>query len=170
VARIEAGLLLTDVDFFSARKALTASQRYTPFDMGLDRLVDAAKERFIGRDALAAARVRGPARRIVGLAVDWADVERLYDAAGLPPAIAAAASRVPVPVFAGGRQIGRLTSSTWSPILKQMIGLATVAVDSATLGTRLEIEYTVDVVRHRAGARVVPTPFFNPPRKTQTPP
>ena len=170
VARIEAGLLLIDVDFYSARKALTASQLYTPFEMSLDRLVDLNKTSFIGREALAAERMRGPARRIVGLAVEWTDVEALYEAVGLPPLAVATASRVAVPVFAGSRQIGRLTSSTWSPVLKKMIGLATVEAAFSGPRTTLEVEHTVDAVRHRVRAEVVPTPFFNPKRKTQTPP
>lgn len=170
VARIEAGLLLLDVDFFSARRALTESQRYTPFQMNLDRLVDVTKPGFIGRRALIRERTSGPARRIVGVAVDWTDVERLYSAVGLPPLAVATASRLAVPVFGGGRQVGRMTSSTWSPVLKQMIGLATVDSSFATIGSKIEIEHTVDVVRHRVGATVVETPFFNPRRKTATPP
>lgn len=170
VARIEAGLLLIDVDFFSARKALTNSQLYTPYEMSLDRLVDLEKHPFIGQRALRAERQRGPKRRIVGLRIEWHDVEALYEAVGLPPAAAATASRVAVPVFAGGRQVGRMTSSTWSPVLKQMIGLATVESAFAGAGTHLEVEHTVDAVRHRVGARVTPTPFFNPKRKTATPP
>ena len=170
VARIEAGLLLIDVDFFSARKALTASQVYSPFEMGLDRLVDLDKDAFVGWRALAAERRRGPARRIVGLAIDWPDVEVLYEAVGLPPLAIATASRVAVPVFAGSRQIGRMTSSTWSPVLKQMIGLATVEAAFSGQGSRLEVEHTVDAVRHLVGARIVPTPFFNPKRKVALPP
>jgi len=173
VARIEAGLLLLDVDFFSARRALTQSQRYTPFQMGLDRLVDLIKPSFIGRRALAAQvakRSAGISRRIVGVAIDWPDVERLYSAVGLPPLAVATASRVAVPVFAAGTQIGRMTSSTWSPVLKQMIGLATVEAAYADPGSKIEVEHTVDVVRHRVGATVVQTPFFNPRRKTATPP
>jgi len=170
VARIEAGLLLLDVDFVSARKAVTASQRYTPFDMNLDRLVDLSKPSFVGRRALAAQKAAGVSRRIVGLAIEWTDVERLYAAVGLPPLALATASRVPVPVCAGGRQVGRMTSSTWSPVLKQMIGLATVAASAAAIDTRVEVEHTVDVVRHRVSATVVRTPFFNPRRKTSTPP
>jgi glycine cleavage system T protein (aminomethyltransferase) len=170
VARIEAGLLLIDVDFFSVRRALTGSQYYTPFEMGLDRLVDLSKGPFIGRKALAAERTRGPARRIVGVVVDWRDIEARYEAVGLPPLAEATASRVAVPVFAGGRQVGRMTSSTWSPLLKQMIGLATVEASCAAPGGRLEVEHTVDAVRHRVGATVVVTPFFNPKRKTATPP
>jgi len=170
VARIEAGLLLIDVDFFSARKALTASQLYTPFEMSMDRLVDAAKDRFIGRQALVAERARGPRRRIVGLTVDWPDVEALYEAVGLPPLGQATASRVAVPVYAGTKQVGRMTSSTWSPTLKQMIGLATLEAPFSGLGTKLDVEHTVDAERHRVGAVVTKTPFFNPKRKTETPP
>jgi aminomethyltransferase len=170
VARIEAGLLLIDVDFVSARRALTSSQYYTPFEMGLDRLVDLTKPSFIGRAALAAQRRAGPPKRIVGLAVEWTDVEPLYEAVGLPPLAVATASRVAVPVFAGSRQIGRMTSSTWSPVLKQMIGFATVEAGFSGAGSRLDVEHTVDVVRHRVGATVVTTPFFNPSRKTATPP
>lgn len=170
IARIEAGLLLIDVDFFSVRRALAASQQYTPFEMGLDRLVDLAKRPFIGRDALRAERARGAGRRVVGLAIDWLAVEALYTAVGLPPVVPAAASRLPVPVYADGRQVGRMTSSTWSPVLKRMIGLATIESGQSSPGTRLEVEHTVDVVRHRVGAEVVRTPFFNPRRKTATPP
>jgi len=170
VARIEAGLLLIDVDFVSARKAMTPSQLYTPLEMGLDRLVDLSAPGFIGHDALAAEAARGPARRIVGIEVAWDDVERLYDAVGLPPAASPVASRLAVPVYAGARQCGRMTSSTWSPVLKKMIGLATVDAEFAAAGSALQVEHTVDAVRHRVGARVVSTPFFNPKRKTRTPP
>jgi aminomethyltransferase len=170
VARIEAGLLLIDVDFVSARKAMTRSQVYTPLEMGLERLVDLEAPGFIGHEALAAEASRGPARRIVGVQIAWDDVERLYDAVGLPPLAQATASRLAVPVYAGGRQCGRMTSSTWSPTLKKMIGLATIDAGFAGVGSVLDVEHTVDAVRHRVGARVVPTPFFNPKRKTRTPP
>lgn len=165
VARIEAGLLLIDVDFVSARKGLTASQIYSPFELGLGRLVDFNKERFVGREALAAEHAVAPKRRIVGVALDWTAVERLYDAVGLPPMAQAVASRVAVPVYAGGSQIGRMTSSTWSPVLKQMIGLATIAASHTSNGSSVEVEHTVEATRHRVTATVVPTPFFNPPRK-----
>jgi aminomethyltransferase len=138
--------------------------------MGLDRLVDLDKDAFVGRSALLDERAHGSRRRIVGLAIEWLDVEALYDAVGLPPLAVATASRVAVPVFAGSKQIGRMTSSTWSPVLKQMIGLATVESAFSGPGSRLEVEHTVDAVRHRVGATVVATPFFNPKRKTATPP
>jgi aminomethyltransferase len=170
VARIEAGLLLIDVDFVSVRKALTASRIYSPLEMNLERLVDFDKTSFVGREALVAERARGPKRRIVGLAIDWTDVERLYEAVGLPPLAQATASREALPVLAGGRQVGRVTSSTWSPTLKQMIAIATLDAAVAGVHSTVEVEHTVDAVRHRVRARVTPTPFFNPRRKTATPP
>jgi aminomethyltransferase len=170
IARVEAGLLLIDVDFASARKALSASGIYTPYEMGFDRLVDLRKPRFTGRRALAAEQARGPRRRIVGLMVDWPDVAARYEAAGLPPLPPQTVSRVPVPVFANGGQVGRVTSMVWSPMIKQLIGIATVETAHAGLGARLEVEHTVDATRHHAGATVVSMPFFNPSRKIDTPP
>ena len=170
VARIEAGLLLIEVDFFSSRKAMIASQMYTPYELGMGRLVSPAKGRFIGQRALREEQARGPARQIVGLEIDWNEVEKLYDAAGLAPAVAATASRVATPVYRNGRQVGKATSTTWSPVLKRMIALASVEQPHYAEGTDVVFEITVEAVRHRVAAKVVKTPFFNPPRKTATPP
>ena len=169
VARIEAGLLLIDVDFNSSKKALIDEQKYSPFEMGLGRLVHFDKNRFIGQSALLAEQKRGHVREIVGLEIDWPAVESLYENVGLPPAVSPIASRVAVPVFKDGTQVGKATSSTWSPTLKKMIALATIDRQHARSGTKLQFEITVEAVRHRAGATVVKTPFFNPKRKTATP-
>ena len=93
VARVEAGLLLIDVDFHSSKKALIEAQKYTPFEMGLGRLVQLDAGPFVGRGALAGERRTGPARQIVGLEIDWPAVEKLYEQVGLPPQLSAAASR-----------------------------------------------------------------------------
>jgi aminomethyltransferase len=166
VARVEAGLLLIDVDFLGSKKALTEAQMYTPYEMGLGRLVSTDKSRFIGQRALREERQRGHARQVVGLELDWTEVERLYDAAGLPPAVGASASRTAVPVYRSGRQIGRATTTTWSPVLKRMIALATIDRPWYAEGTVVQMEVTIEAVRHKVPARVVKTPFFNPPRKT----
>jgi glycine cleavage system T protein (aminomethyltransferase) len=166
VARIEAGLLLIEVDFFSSRKALIAAQQYSPYEMGLGRLVQIDKAAFVGQSALRAEHARGPARQIVGLSVHWEEVEALYETLQLPPQVPATASRVAVPVYRNGAQVGKATSTTWSPVLKKLIALATVEGEGARVGSRLEMEVTVEAVRHRVGATVTPTPFFNPPRKT----
>ncbi len=170
VARIEAGLLLTDVDFHSSKKALIEPQKYSPFEMGLSRLVQLDKGRFVGQAALAEERRRGSAREIVGLEIDWTELEAIYEKVGLAPQIPAAASRVAVPVYKDGAQVGRATSTTWSPTLKRLIALATVSRPHAAAGTGVSIEMTVEAVRHLVAARVVKTPFFSPPRKTATPP
>jgi len=170
VARVEAGLLLIDVDFFSSKKALIDQQRYSPYELGLGRLVGLEKSRYVGMQALREEHVRGPARQIVGLVLEWTEVERLYERLGLPPTVGATASRVAVPVYDGRRQVGRATTTTWSPVLKRMIALATVERPHYVVGTRLQIEVTVEAVRHRVAATVVKTPFFNPPRKIATPP
>src|SRR5437016_6839653 len=169
VARIEAGLLLIDIDFNSSKKALIEAQKYSPFEMGLGRLVNLDKNRFVGQQALIEEKKRGPKREIIGLEIDWPEVEKLYEAVGLPPAVSAIASRVAVPVFRNGSQAGRATSTTWSPTLKKMIALATIKSDFAKPGTRVEIEMTVEAIRHRVGARVMQTPFYNPKHKTATP-
>ena len=170
VARIEAGLLLIDVDFHSSRKALIESQKYSPFELGLGRLVDMKKGPFVGRAALAEEVRRGHPRQIVGIEVDWTDVERLYESVGLPPTAPAGTSRVAVPLYKGGRQIGRATSTTWSTVMKKLIAMATIDAPHFEIGTALEMEITVEAVRRRASATVVPTPFFNPPRKTAVSP
>ena len=166
VARIEAGLLLIDVDFHGSRKALIEAQKYSPHELGLGRLVDLKKGPFIGRAALMAEVKRGIARQIVGVEVDWTSVEKLYEAVGLPPTAPAGTSRVAVPVYDGRTQIGRATSTTWSTVLKKLIALATLDAPHYAIGSKVEMEITVEAVRHRAKATVVPTPFFNPSRKT----
>ena len=169
VARVEAGLLLLDVDYHSSRKATIPSQAYSPYELGLGRLVHLETD-FIGRDALAAEHQRGPRRRIVGLEIDWADVEALHETIGLVPVAPAAASRVAVPVMKDGRQVGRATTTAWSPTLKRLLAIATIEGPHFTRGTRVQFEVTVEGVRHLAGATVVPTPFLNPARKTALPP
>jgi aminomethyltransferase len=169
VSRVEAGLLLIDVDFNSSKKALVEEQRYSPYEMGLGRLVNLDKNKFVGQAALIDEQRRGHAREIVGLEIDWPQVEGIYEEAGLPPSISAMASRVAVPVFKEGVQVGKATTSTWSPTLKKMIALATVKREFTRPGTRLQFEITVEAVRHQVRATVVKTPFFNPKRKTATP-
>lgn len=169
VARIEAGLILIEVDYFSSKKALIDSQKYSPYEIGLGRLVDLKKEHFIGRSALEEENRRGPKRLLMGLDIHWDDVERLYDAIGLAPQVQSTASRVAVPVYWGGLQVGKATSTTWSPSLKKMIALASLHREHAAAGTELQMELTVEAVRHKVRATTRELPFFNPARKTATP-
>jgi len=169
VARIEAGLLLIDVDFNSSKKALIEPQKYSPFEMTLNRLVNLDKQKFVGQSALIAEHERGTTRQIVGLEIDWPEVEKIYEKVGLPPAVSPIASRVAVPVYSNGTQLGKATSTTWSPTLKKMIGLATIKSDFTAPGSKVEVEITVEAVRHRVPATVAKMPFYNPKHKTATP-
>ncbi|RDI94809.1 glycine cleavage system aminomethyltransferase GcvT [Meiothermus sp. QL-1] len=58
-------------------------------------------------------------------------------------------------VFSGDEEVGRFTSGTHSPLLKQGIGMAYVQADRAQVGTALEVE----VRGRRLAARVVELPF-----------
>jgi glycine cleavage system T protein (aminomethyltransferase) len=166
VVRLEAGLILLEVDYTSTRHAMNPEQHYSPFEIGLGRLVNLDKGDFIGRMALEReTRAGGPSRRLVGLLLDWYDIEGLYDAQGLPPAISPTVNRAPVPVFAGGRQVGRVTSHGWSPMLKQAIALASVPPRFEALGTELAVEWTVEGRRGRVAAKVVELPFLDLERK-----
>jgi len=165
VARIEAGLMLIDVDYVPARKALIDSQVSSPFELDLGWTVNLAKERFIGRDALAAEKARGPQWQFVGIELDWNSLERLYAEVGLATRLPSAAWRMSVPIYSGGEQVGYATSGGWSPLLKKYIALAHLRAPWFAVDTPLEIEITVEHRRKRAAARVVKKPFFDPPRK-----
>jgi aminomethyltransferase len=170
IARIEAGLILIEVDYTSSKKALIPSQKYSPAELGLAKLVDLKKENFVGRDALSTEiKKGGPARQLVGLEIDWNEVEALYEKIGMAPQVPSMASRTAVPVYRGGRHVGKATSTTWSPTLKKMIALASVAREHSAVGTTLHMEMTMEAVRHTVAAKVVPMPFFNPARKTAVP-
>jgi aminomethyltransferase len=167
MSRLEAGLILIEVDYTSAKHALIHSQNYSPFEIGLGRLVNLEKSAdFVGRSALTAEVASGgPARRLVGLAVDYESVESLYEAQDLPIGVSVATWREQRPVYVGRRQVGRATSGTWSPTLKQHVALASVEPAFEPAGSRVELEWTVEGCRGRATATVVPLPFFDPPRK-----
>jgi aminomethyltransferase len=165
IARIEAGLILLDVDYVGAKKALIPSQKYSPYELGLGRLVHLDKSPFIGQEALRKEARAGSPRTLVGLEVDWTDLERLHDEVGLAPQLPLIASRSSLPVFREDRQVGKATSSTWSPTLKKLVALATIRTEDATPGTKLGMEFTVDHQRRQVSVTVTPLPFFDPPRK-----
>jgi aminomethyltransferase len=169
VARVEAGLLLIEVDYISSKKALIASQKYSPYELGFGKMVHLDKENFIGKRALEKAAKDGVPRQLAGLVVDWTDVEQLYERYGLTPAAPTQASRVPVPLYAGDRQVGKATTTTWSPTLKKMIALASLEAEHSKPGTDLQMEITIEAIRLKTNVKVMTLPFFNPARKTATP-
>ena len=169
VARVEAGLLLIEVDYTSSKKALIDSQKYSPYELGFGKMVHLNKENFIGKAALEIDQKEGVARQFVGLEIDWTEVEARYETFGLTPAAPSQASRVAVPVYCGEKQVGKATSTTWSPVLKKMVALASIETSHAKLGTRLQMEITIEAIRQKVTAKIVKMPFFNPARKTAVP-
>ena len=169
VARVEAGLLLIEVDYSSSKKALISSQKYSPYELGFEKMVHLQKENFVGKAALERDHKQGVPRQLVGLEIDWNEVEARYDKFGLSPAAPSQASRVPVPLYLEGKQVGNATTTTWSPVLKKLIALASVDTAHAKLGTKLQMEITIEAMRQNVTAQVVKLPFFNPARKTAVP-
>jgi aminomethyltransferase len=165
VARIEAGLVMADVDYHSAHRAVVESQKSSPFELALDWTVNLDKEAFNGKQALAAEKARGPAWRCVGIEVDWDSFEALYAAVGLSPSLPAVAWRTSIPIYRDGRQIGYASSGCWSPLLKKYLALAHLQAPNFAPDTRVEIEVTVEHQRKRANAWVRKLPFFDPERK-----
>jgi aminomethyltransferase len=169
VARVEAGLLLIEVDYTSAKKALIESQKYSPYELGFGKMVHLEKENFIGKAALSQQQKQGVPRQFVGVEIDWPEVEARYEEFGLSPAAPSQASRVAVPLYLGDKQVGKATTTTWSPVLKKMIALASVDMAHSQIGTKLQMEITIEAMRQQVTAKIVKMPFFNPDRKTATP-
>ena len=167
IARIEAGLLLVDVDYTPAHKALIPAQKSTPYELGLGWAVKLDKPGyFVGREALAAPQ-EAPAWQFRGLIIDWSSLEQAYNRVGLPVQAPHTAWRHSIPLYSGRNEAGYATSGCFSPLLKQYIALATLRTPYAAPGTQLEMEITVEHMRRRSKARVVNLPFFDPPRKKQ---
>ena len=167
VARVEAGLILIEVEYTSARHAVAPEQLYSPFEIGLGRLVELDKETgFVGRRALRAESASGgPARRLVGLDLDWTGIEGLYTKHDLAPSVSPTVTREPVPVFRQGRQVGRATSICWGPTIKKMVGFGSIRKELAEPGSRVSVEWSVEGERGKVAATVVPTPFLDLSRK-----
>lgn len=166
VTRIEAGFIMNGVDYFNATHCLIDSRKSTPYELGLGWTIKLDRDPFVGQAALRAEQARGPAWGMAGLRYDWDEYEALFARHGLPPQVPAGAWRSGVPVYdQSGKQVGQATSGAWSPMLKANLALASIRAPHHAEGTRLQVEVTVEYERHRVGAVVAKTPFYNPERK-----
>jgi aminomethyltransferase len=184
VCRIEAGLIMLDVDYTPAPKAATEAQASSPFEIGLGWAVHFGKGSFVGKKALLEEKARGPALGLVGLEIDHVAFERAHTEVGLTTSLPFVPWRGIVPVFGGGlggdtphpglggdtphpgrEQVGYATCGTWSPTVKKYIALAQISPAAAKPGTALSIDLLVDRTRRPFQATVVGLPFFNPERK-----
>jgi aminomethyltransferase len=165
IARIEAGLVMLDVDYYSSHRALIEDQKSSPYELSLGWTVSESKETFNGQAALRAEKERGPAWKFVGIDIDWVSFEKLHQERGLAPHVPNVAWRASAPLLRYGQQVGYCTSGTWSPLLKKYLALGHVGAEHGAPGTEVEIEMTVEHRRQRARATVRALPFFDPPRK-----
>lgn len=158
MARIEAGYLAAYEDFLPANSTVRSGRARSPFELGLDWLVDFKKPNFNGRRALAEEKRRGSSWRLVKL-----DIE------GNKPAHHSY-------IYGQRRrnEIGFVTSAVWSPVCKKNIALGTVRTPHGSVGEtmRVEIYYQREMhwSRVMAEATVVDKPFWFPARRSATPP
>jgi aminomethyltransferase len=172
MARVEAGLVLIDVEFGSSRLAYTDQDRFTPKELGFGwmlRDIDADDRPFIGRDAIRHELATKSTRwTMVGLVLDWRDFDRLHVETGLIPP----KDTTPLPYESmlydsgTGDRIGYATTLMYAPVLQRHIGLARVRPEFAGAGTEVGVEITIDHAHQRVRAQVARLPLFNPERKT----
>jgi len=169
IARIEAGLILLDVDYISSRHAIVESRKSSPYELGLGWAVKIKKKYFIGKQALEREVTRGPEWEFVGIEIQWTELENHYRNVGLAPGLPSTAWRTSTPLYYNHEQVGYATSGAWSPILKRYIALAHVKSAFAVEDTELQFELKVEHFRKLTAAKVVKTPFFDPERKRSCP-
>ena len=163
MARVEAGLFMIEVDYTSTSHAWIEAQKSSPFELGLGWTVNLDKQGyFVGRPALEHEKREGSAWKLMGLEVEWNGMERLFKDVGLPPQIPGMAMRGSLPVLVGNVQVGYVSTSTWSPLLKKYIALAHLQRPYFEVGTDVRMEVTVEHHRQHAPAKVVKLPFYEP--------
>ena len=169
IARIEAGLILLDVDYISSRHALIESRKSSPYELGLGWTVKMKKSGFIGKSSLHKELKQGSDWSFVGIEIEWPEFEKHYREVGLAPGLPHTAWRTSTPLYYKNEQIGYATSGTWSPLLKRYIALAHLKSNYAHEGSELMFELKVEHFRKLTKATVVKTPFYDPERKRSCP-
>ncbi len=171
MTRIEAGLLLLDIDFANSRFAWTDADRATPHELGLAWMlkgVETDDRAFIGRDAIRREIAGKTSRfRTTGIVVDWRDWDRIHDEAGLiPPKDHTPVQEEMFLYDADGAQVGYATSFMYSPVLQRHIGIARVPVESAKPGSPVFLEVPVSHRYIHVAAQTARMPLYNPERRT----
>ena len=194
MARIEAGLVLLDVDFHSSRFAWTDADRTTPIELGLGWMfrdlapADAGKgpggngaaaadrnghddrdgRAFIGGEAIKTELREKTSRwQLTGLVVDWRDYDRIYDAAGLIPPKDHTPIQDEYYIYDDAlNQLGYATSQMYSPMLQRHIALARVPLALTAPGSKVKLELPVAHRYEYFDAVVTRTPLYDPERRT----
>ena len=158
IVRTEAGFIMPGFDFNTAESVLRAGYDRSPFEVGLDWVVDLEKGHFTGRRALIAERQRPPGRRF----------HKLVVAGNKPAADATVCDRK------GGSKVGELKAAVWSPILKKNIALADIVYRDgrppAELWARIDYQKELEWNTQWARCAIVDKPFLVPEHKLLTPP
>jgi aminomethyltransferase len=166
LARIEAGLIMLDVDYVSSHHAVIEDQKSSPYEVNLGWTVSDTKGPYNGRAALHAQKAAGNKWGFVGLEIRWESLEKLYARRGVPPRLPTIAWRTSTPVCADdGVVAGYATSGCWSPLLKKYIALAHLQFPHFEPDTEVWMDINVEHCREQVEARVRKLPFFDPERK-----
>jgi glycine cleavage system T protein (aminomethyltransferase) len=170
MARIEAGLVLIDVDYQSSRYAWVDEQRATPIELGygwMFRHLVRDDRAFVGRSAIEDELAERSSRfRLMGLDVDWRSYQQAHGAVGIPPAKDHVPVAWAVMLYDTERApAGHATGFMYSPLLQRHIAMARVAPERAATGAKLSIEVTINNRNHLVDAFVRPLPFYDPPHK-----
>jgi aminomethyltransferase len=168
VARIEAGLVIPGPDYTKGGvddergAAVDVEDRntVTPYELGIGRFVDLGTGPFLGQEALAAERDRGPARRMVGLVVDWEPIAELFTRQGLPPVVVPTPMWYPCRVVVDGHDVGRATSLAWSPARGSIAGFGFLAPEHCRPGTEVAVMFDVADASGPVRAVVVELPHL----------
>jgi aminomethyltransferase len=171
MARIEAGLLLLHADFESSRYAWNDEHRSTPLELGFGwmfRDIETDDRPFIGRAAIRRELAGATSRwKLVGLLMDWHDYDVRYNQAGLVPPKDHTPVTMEFMLYDDEYQrVGYATSFMYSPMLQRHIAIARVRPEFSQVGTKVNLEVTINHRYELVGAHVARLPLFNPTRKT----
>jgi aminomethyltransferase len=159
LARIEAGYIAPYAEFLPVDETVRTGRSRSPFELGLEWLVDFKKPNFNGRRALAEEKRNGSTWQLVKLDIEG---NKIADSAYI------------FSTPKGKNSIGFITSATWSPVCKQNIALGTVKAPHGKPGDTVWVEVYYQREMHwnreMAKATVVDKPFWFPPRRGATPP
>jgi aminomethyltransferase len=128
--RLEAGMRLYGNDI---------DETTTPLEADLAWIVAWNKGDFIGADVLRRQKTEGIARKLVGFEMIDRGIARHGYA-----------------LYIGEQLVGQVTSGTQTPYLKKAVGMAYLPIEHTEPGALFD----VDIRGRRAGAKVVPLPFY----------
>ena len=158
MVRIEAGFIMPGFDFNTAEAAVRNGYDRSPYEVGLDWVVDLDKGHFTGRKALLAEKTRPARRRLARIVVDGnkpVGEAFIYDRKN-------------------GKQIGEIKCASWSPILKANLALADIECINGRLPSKLwaRVDYQRELKWQTAWAEchAQSKPFYDPEHRSATPP